>query len=81
MGCAWNLYTLATPALTGFGSVERSFRSTNISFTIRELIGTCFSAALIDEMVEKCSWQGKRTIGQFVKLDKPDMRKIYEMSR
>ena len=35
----------------------------------------------IDELVWKCSFMGKRTIGSFRVLDTEDMKAIYRMAR
>ena len=47
---------------------------------IREL-GYELSGEQINELAEKCTYYGTRTIGSFKKLGREDIVKIYEMAR
>ena len=81
MGVHNNHFDPEETALRGIAAIEDFFHSISMPTTIAELGIPDLTEKQIDEMVEKCSWSGGRTIGQFVKLDRPDMKKIYEMAR
>ncbi len=81
MGVDLNCFNLEETALKGIDAIENFFRSINMPVTISELGVKNLTEAQLTEMVQKCSWYGGRKIGQFVKLDEADMRKIYEMSK
>ena len=81
MGVQMNYFNPEETALRGIEAVEVFFRSIDMPVNIRELGVKDLTDAQIDEMVDKCSWQGKRTVGQFVPIAQADMKKIYEMAR
>ena len=81
MGVQMNYFNPEETALKGIDAMESFFRSINMPVTISELGIKDITDAQIDEMVAKCSWKGQRKIGQFVKLDQNDMKKIYEMAK
>lgn len=64
----------------GIKAMERFYHSIDMPVTIREL-GYELNEAQLDELAEKCSFFGERTIGSFKKLNKEDIRKIYEAAR
>ena len=68
-------------ALAGIDALEQYFRDIRMPVTISELGIRDITDAQIDDMVDKCTWGGAKTIGQFVKLDGGDIRKIYEAAR
>ena len=81
MGCRMNFEDLEGTALKGIEAMEDFCRIINMPTNLRELGIDNITDKQIDEMVEKCSFFGTRKIGQFVKLDTSDMKKIYEMAR
>ena len=81
MGLEMNYFNPEETALRGIEALENFFRSIRMPVTIAELGVKDLSDRQIDEMVEKCSWGGARKIGQFVKLERPDIKKIYQMAR
>jgi Uncharacterized oxidoreductases, Fe-dependent alcohol dehydrogenase family len=80
MGCRMNYFDPTATAAAGIDALERYFRDINMPVTLAEL-GVDADDAAIERMVDMCSRQGTRTIGQFVKLDQDDMRHIYGMAR
>ena len=80
-GTETNYFNPEETALRGIEAMENFFRSVRMPVTIGELGIKDISDRQIDEMVAKCSWNGARKIGQFVKLDQSDMKKIYRMAR
>ncbi len=81
MGCSMDFDDVEATALSGIAAFERFFRDIEMPVTIGELGIPDITDAQIEEMVEKCSWNGGRTVGNFMKLDKDDMRRIYQMAR
>ncbi len=81
MGVDMNYFNPEETALKGIDAIENFFRSINMPVTISELGVKNLSEAQLKEMVDKCSWYGGRKIGNFVKLDQADMKKIYEMAK
>lgn len=81
MGCDMNFDNPEETALAGIAALERFFRDIEMPVTISELGIPELTDAQIDEMVKKCSWNGTRPIGAFVKLDHADMKKIYELAK
>lgn len=67
-------------ALEGIRRMEEFYRSIDMPTNIREL-GITLTEEQIQELAHKCSFMGKRTIGQFMVLDEKDMREIYRMAR
>ncbi|MBR1463955.1 MAG: iron-containing alcohol dehydrogenase [Prevotella sp.] len=68
-------------ALRGIEEMERFYRFLNMPTNIHELLGREITDEEIEEMVQKCSRNGKMTIGSLVKLNADDMRNIYQMAR
>ncbi|MFR5879998.1 MAG: iron-containing alcohol dehydrogenase [Cloacibacillus evryensis] len=64
----------------GIAAAEDFYRSIEMPTNIREL-GYELSGEQINELAEKCTYYGTRTIGNFKKLDREDIVKIYEMAR
>ncbi len=64
----------------GVAAAEDFFRSIDMPVSIREL-GYELSGEQINELAEKCTLYGKRTVGSFKKLERGDIVKIYEMAR
>ncbi|MDR1519268.1 MAG: iron-containing alcohol dehydrogenase [Planctomycetota bacterium] len=81
MGVEMNYFNPEETALRGIEKIENFFRSIKMPVSISELGVKDLTEKQLDEMVEKCSWNGARQIGQFVKLDRTDMRKIYQMAK
>lgn len=81
MGVEMNYFNPEATALKGIEMLEAFFRSINMPVSISELGVKNITDQQIDEMVQKCSWFGERTIGQFVKLNQADMKKIFEMAK
>ncbi|MDR2390536.1 MAG: iron-containing alcohol dehydrogenase [Planctomycetota bacterium] len=81
MGVEMNYFNPEETALRGIARIEDFFRSIKMPVTISELGIKDLTEKQIDEMVAKCSWNGTRKIGQFVKLDSSDVKKIYQMAK
>ena len=81
MGVDMEYFDLEGTALKGIEAMEDFFRSIGMPTSIAELGVGRVSDEQIAVMVKKCSRQGRRKIGSFVKLDEEDMRRIYEMAR
>ena len=64
----------------GIAAAEDFYRSIEMPTNIREL-GYELSGEQINELAEKCTYYGTRTIGSFKKLGREDIVKIYEMAR
>lgn len=67
-------------ALKGIEALENFFRSIGMPTSIKEL-GIELTDALAKELAYKCSFQGKRTVGNFKQLDINDMENIYRMAK
>lgn len=67
-------------ALEGISRMEDFYRSIDMPTSISQL-GVELNEEQIKELAYKCSFMGKRTIGQFKTLDQEDMREIYKMAR
>ena len=84
MGVDMNYFNPEETALKGIDALENFFRSINMPVTISELPepgAKDVTDTQIDEMIQKATWFGGRKLGQYVKLDQADTRKIYEMAR
>lgn len=67
-------------ALEGIEAMERFFRQIGMPTSVSEM-GIQLTDEQIDELAEKCSNNGTRTIGAFRVLEKEDMKAIYKMAR
>ena len=67
-------------ALEGIEAVERFFREIQMPTSIHEM-GIDLTEEQIETLAYKCSFMETRTIGDFKKLDKEDMIRIYQMAR
>ena len=70
----------AATAERGIRAVEDFYRSIKMPTSIREL-GIELTDAQIDELALKCTFFGKRQIGNFRKLGGEDIKKIYRAAR
>ena len=68
-------------ALKGIEAMESFYRSIHMPTNIRELGIGNLTDAQIEEMAEKCTYFGRRTIGLFKVLQKEDIMAIYRMAR
>ena len=68
-------------ALKGIEAMESFYRSIHMPTNIRELGVGNLTDAQIEEMAEKCTYFGRRTIGLFKVLQKEDIMAIYRMAR
>lgn len=68
-------------ALKGIEAMESFYRSIHMPTNIRELGIENLTDAQIEEMAEKCTYFGRRTIGLFKVLQKEDIMAIYRMAR
>lgn len=66
-------------AQEGIRGMEAFFKSLGMPLNLREL-GLEPTKAQLDELAYKCSFEGKRTIGQFKTLTQKDMRNILELA-
>ena len=79
----WNI-TDADPAKAveaGIVATEKFFSSIGMPISLAELGLPNITDAQIDELAEKCTFFGKRTIGHYVDLGKEDIIKIYQMAK
>ncbi|MDR1613611.1 MAG: iron-containing alcohol dehydrogenase [Planctomycetota bacterium] len=81
MGCRMNFENPGETALAGIDAMERYFKSIAMPTTMKDLGVGDVTDAEIAEMVEKCSRGGRRKLGSMKALDRPEMKKIYEMAR
>ena len=67
--------------LRGVEAMEDYFRSIRMPVNLRELGVGELTEEQIDELAEKCTYFGRRTIGQFKVLGKEDIKAIYRMAQ
>ena len=67
--------------LRGIEAMEDYFRSIRMPVNLRELGVGELTEEQIDELAEKCTYFGRRTIGQFKVLRKEDIKAIYRMAQ
>ncbi len=67
-------------ALAGIEKMEDFYRSVGMPTNLKEL-GLDPTEAQIQEMAEKCSFFGRRTVGVMKKLTAADVEEIYRMAR
>ena len=67
--------------LRGVEAMEDYFRSIRMPVNLRELDVGELTEDQIDELAEKCTYFGRRTIGQFKVLGKEDIKAIYRMAQ
>lgn len=68
-------------ALEGIAAMESFFRHIGMPTNIKDLIGSELTDEQIKELAHKCSFMGKRSIGQFKVLNEEDMQNIYRMAK
>ena len=71
----------AADGLRGVEAMEDYFRSIRMPVNLRELDVGELTEEQIDELAEKCTYFGRRTIGQFKVLGKEDIKAIYRMAQ
>ena len=71
----------AADGLRGIEAMEDYFRSIRMPVNLRELGVGELTEDQIDELAEKCTYFGRRTIGQFKVLGKEDIKAIYRMAQ
>lgn len=72
------------PERTALNAIQRTmdyFASIDMPVTTTQLLGRELTDAEIEELAEKCTFFGKRTIGGMKVLNKQDMIEIYKASR
>ena len=67
--------------LRGVEAMEDYYRSIRMPVNLRELGVGELTEEQIDELAEKCTYFGRRTIGQFKVLGKEDIKAIYRMAQ
>ncbi|MDR3051654.1 MAG: iron-containing alcohol dehydrogenase [Oscillospiraceae bacterium] len=80
MGCKMNYHDPEQTAMEGIEALERYFTDIGMPISIPQLGIGEISDAQIEEMAEKCTFYGKRTVGQFVKLEKTGIMEIYKLA-
>lgn len=68
-------------ALEGIAAMESFFRHVGMPTNIHDLIKAELTEEQIKKLAYKCSFMGKRTIGQFKVLNTEDMENIYRMAK
>ena len=79
LGCPNDFRDPAKTALLGLEAMERFYREIGMPTSIRELIGRSLSAEDLDTLADKCQARNP-DLGNFKKLDRDDMRAIYQMA-
>ncbi|MDE6830449.1 MAG: iron-containing alcohol dehydrogenase, partial [Lachnospiraceae bacterium] len=67
-------------ALKGIAAMEEFYRSVDMPTSIKAL-GVEVTDAQIEELAEKCTFFGRRTVGCVKALGKEDIMRIYEAAR
>lgn len=80
MGCPMDFLHPIKTALAGVEAMEAFYRSIGMPARIKEL-GIELTPEQIQELAHKCSFFGKREIGNFQKLNEQDMMEIYRMAQ
>ena len=80
MGVSCDFTDLRGTALKGIEAIERFYRDIQMPTCISELIGRTATEAEIQEMVRKCSRDGKITVGAMEVLQSTDMEAIYHLA-
>ncbi len=80
MGCDMDFQDPEKTALGGIARMEEFFHQIGMPITIHEL-GYDLTESQIEELADKCVWQGRRTIGGLKVLGKEDIKKIYTMAK
>jgi len=68
-------------ALAGIRKTEEFFLSLGMPIRIRDLGVGILTAQQIDELAEKCTFFGKRTVGSYMRLGKKEIMDILEMAK
>ena len=79
MGCTMDYHDAEKTAYEGIETLESFFRSIGMPVSIKEL-GLELSQKQVEELAESASNHGQSTIGEFKKLHKEDIVKIYSMA-
>ena len=79
MGCTMDYHDPEKTAYEGIEALESYFRSIGMPVSIKEL-GLELNQKQIEELADSASNQGQSTIGEFMKLHKEDIVKIYSMA-
>ena len=79
MGVPVNCSDARKTALLGIEAMERFFHDIGMPACLEEM-GIHLTPEQIDELAEKCSFFGKRTVGGFKVLGTEDMKAIYRMA-
>ena len=74
---AWTSAAPRPPRGEGIRRLEAFYHALGLS---TRLSGLGVATDRLDEMARKCTDGGKRTLGNFVKLDREAVRKIYELA-
>lgn len=78
--CEMNFENPLVTALAGIEAMENYYRSINMPTNLPEL-GFVPDDACMEEMAEKCTFFGTRTLNDFIPLDKDDIIAIYRAAR
>ena len=73
--CEMNFENPMETALAGIEAMENFYRSINMPTNLKEL---GFTMDCFEEMAEKCTFFGTRTLNDFIPLEKKDIIAIYE---
>lgn len=79
MNCVMNYHEPDKTAVEGIAAMEDYLSSIGMPTSLKDL-GLNLSSEQIEELADKCSNCGLRTVGNFKQLDKNDMIKIYKMA-
>jgi alcohol dehydrogenase YqhD (iron-dependent ADH family) len=80
MGCTNDFAHPEKTAIAGIEAMEDFYRSIGMPTSVSEM-GIDMTEAQMKEMALKCSFQNKRTVGNFKVLTTEDMEAIYRMAK
>ena len=80
MNCDMDFSDPEKTALEGIAATERFFQSIGMPISVSDM-GITLTDEQIDEMARKCTFFGRRKIGNFQKLDYEDIVAIYQAAR
>lgn len=78
----WNIHTGddEADALASIRKTEEFFTSIGMPICMRELIGRTISEDEIKVLAHKCTFEGKRTIGNLIVMKEPEIEDVYRLA-
>ena len=72
--------TAEETAVKAIEATREFFHSIGMPITVAEMLGRRMTEEEIEDLTVKATWFGKRTLGNFMVLDKDEIRKVYQES-